>query len=113
MKLNGFAKISEIVAENSGSATRTIRYSSSTVNRLAAMLGCTISVMTAEEYEALEAKDADTLYIVTGVAEFTCYYGTLPLAGGGSGSNTVVTSALSADGSIIGVVAEAAQIEEG
>ena len=43
--------------------------------------------LTAAEYAALETKNANTVYFVTGTADFTIYLGELPLSGGGSGAS--------------------------
>ena len=62
----------------------------------------TLRALTAEEYGALEKKDAETLYFVTGDSGFAMYLGELPLQNGGGNTPASAEVVLAAETGTIG-----------
>lgn len=62
----------------------------------------TLRALSAEEYEALEEKDPETFYIVTGKSSFTLYLGDVPLQSGGGNVPVNASVAVSAVTGTIG-----------
>lgn len=94
MKMNGYPRLSEIVAGNTVNMTQSTVKSNGNVSQLwsmvdilQAMLGCNVEPISLDGYQNLESKDTNTLYIVTdGAADtFSLYYGDKKLDGGGGG----------------------------
>jgi len=117
LKINGYPRLSEIVANNSTSFTKNVTQISGsatqTAAQLAAMLGCTVTVVTAEAYAGL-TPDSGTLYIVKGDTNCTMYYGALPIAvegGGGGGGNVGVSEVSVSAVGLSGTVATASEVK--
>lgn len=68
-----------------------------------AVIGTTISkiiVIPQERFNALETKENDVLYIVTGTSSFRFYYGSLPMEGSGSAPSAAAVSTAAAFGTL-------------